>query len=339
MVSIGDRGLAGLPVAEDQFALAAADRDERVDDLQAGLQRHRHRRTVHDRRRRPLDRQAPFAVDRGQAVERPAERVDDAPQQARADGDVHHAALAPDLGAGMQQGVVAEQHDADLGLVDVEGQAQQAAREADHFGVADARQSADMGHAGGDGEHRPDFARHECRRAGPARKGHRGEDVVEALLQGFESGRHGGHGLRRRPRLRPARRRGPPVLARPLRRQVRRPLPARALPRRKRCRGLARRRLQQVAHPTIERSEIVVDGPGELLALRDELDACHQGGLGVVAQVELDAEGIGDGVVDGATLCGRQLEGTAHQDCLPGPARAPPRARPWAGLRGLAGGR
>ena len=35
-----DGGLAGLPVAEDQFALAAADRNERIDDDEAGLQRH-----------------------------------------------------------------------------------------------------------------------------------------------------------------------------------------------------------------------------------------------------------------------------------------------------------
>ena len=34
-----DRGLAGLAVADDQLALAAADRDHRVDRLEAGLQR------------------------------------------------------------------------------------------------------------------------------------------------------------------------------------------------------------------------------------------------------------------------------------------------------------
>ncbi len=34
-----DRGLAGLPVADDQLSLAAADRDHRVDRLQADLHR------------------------------------------------------------------------------------------------------------------------------------------------------------------------------------------------------------------------------------------------------------------------------------------------------------
>src|SRR3546814_5571133 len=36
------RGLAGLAVADDQLALAAADRDHRVDGLVAGLHRLRH---------------------------------------------------------------------------------------------------------------------------------------------------------------------------------------------------------------------------------------------------------------------------------------------------------
>ena len=34
----GDGGLAGAPVAEDQFALATSDRNHGVDDFQAGLQ-------------------------------------------------------------------------------------------------------------------------------------------------------------------------------------------------------------------------------------------------------------------------------------------------------------
>ena len=40
IVSRRDRGLAGLAVADDQLALAAADRDHRVDGLEAGLHRH-----------------------------------------------------------------------------------------------------------------------------------------------------------------------------------------------------------------------------------------------------------------------------------------------------------
>ena len=51
-----DGGLAGLAVADDQLALAAADRDHRVDGLDAGLQRLFHRLAVDDAGREALDR-------------------------------------------------------------------------------------------------------------------------------------------------------------------------------------------------------------------------------------------------------------------------------------------
>ena len=121
-------GLARLPVAQDQFALAAPDGNERIDDLQAGLQRHRDGRAVHDGRRGTFDGQALGGGDRPLAVERPTERVDDASQQAVAHGHVHHPAGALDFIAGMQMPVFAEQHDADLVLVHVERDAEYAAR-------------------------------------------------------------------------------------------------------------------------------------------------------------------------------------------------------------------
>ncbi len=53
-----DRGLARLPVADDQLALAAPDGDERIDDLDAGLQRYGDGRAIHDVRGRAFDGQA-----------------------------------------------------------------------------------------------------------------------------------------------------------------------------------------------------------------------------------------------------------------------------------------
>ena len=50
-----DGGLAGLAVADDQLALAAADRDHRVDGLDAGLQRLVHRLAGDDAGRLDLD--------------------------------------------------------------------------------------------------------------------------------------------------------------------------------------------------------------------------------------------------------------------------------------------
>ncbi len=45
------RGLAGLAVADDQFALAATDRNHRVDRLESGLERFFHRLTFDHVRR------------------------------------------------------------------------------------------------------------------------------------------------------------------------------------------------------------------------------------------------------------------------------------------------
>ena len=67
-----DGGLAGLAVADDQFALAAADRNHRVDGFDAGLQRLAHRLAVHDAGGDALDRDALIRGDRALAVERHA---------------------------------------------------------------------------------------------------------------------------------------------------------------------------------------------------------------------------------------------------------------------------
>ena len=80
----GERGLADRPVADDQFALAAAEREHRIDDEHAGLHRLVDEIALDDCRRRPLDRLIRFGVDRRAAVERAAEGIDDAPEQAAA---------------------------------------------------------------------------------------------------------------------------------------------------------------------------------------------------------------------------------------------------------------
>src|SRR5207248_1783383 len=79
-----DRGLAGLAVADDQLALAAADRHQRVERLEPGLDRLVHRLARDDARRLHFDALALGRVDRPLAVDRIAEAVDDAPEQALA---------------------------------------------------------------------------------------------------------------------------------------------------------------------------------------------------------------------------------------------------------------
>src|SRR6185312_15391064 len=110
----GDGRLAGLAVADDQLALAAADRHQRVDRLQAGLHRLMHRAAWNDAGRLDLDARALHVLERALAIDRVAERVDDAAEQALAHrhvddgpGALHRVALA-------DTAVVAEDDDADI---------------------------------------------------------------------------------------------------------------------------------------------------------------------------------------------------------------------------------
>ena len=138
-----ERGLAGGAVADDQLALAAAEGEQRVDDEQAGLHRLGHEIAVDDRRRRALDRQVLGGRDRTLAVERAAERVDDAPEQLGADRDAHHVAgAAHDLAGPDRLGRV-EQHAADAVGLEHLGEAEAAALEAQQLVEAGARQAGD----------------------------------------------------------------------------------------------------------------------------------------------------------------------------------------------------
>ena len=117
----GDRGLTGLPVADDQLTLTAADRRHRVDGLDASLQRLGHRLPVDDRRR--LELQLALlsgALDRAEAVQRRAERADDAAEEAVAHGHRQHLAGPPDPLAFLDLTKLTEDDDADLADVQVQ---------------------------------------------------------------------------------------------------------------------------------------------------------------------------------------------------------------------------
>ena len=154
-----DRGLAGLAVADDQLALAAADRDHRVDRLEAGRHRLVHRLARDDAGRLDVDAGALVGDDRALAVDRIAERVDDAAEQALADRHFDDRAGALDRLAFLDLAVLAENDDADVVGFEVERHAARAVLELDHLAglnlveavgagdaVADGEDLADLGH-------------------------------------------------------------------------------------------------------------------------------------------------------------------------------------------------
>ena len=156
-----DRGLAGLAVADDQFALAAADRDQRVDRLQPRRHRLVHRLARDDAGRLHVDALALGRLDLAFPIKRVSERVDHAPEQALADRHVHDRAGALDGLAFLDLAVGAEDHDADIVLLEVERHAARAVLELHHLAglhivepvgardaVADRQHLADLGDLG-----------------------------------------------------------------------------------------------------------------------------------------------------------------------------------------------
>ena len=152
-----DRGLAGLAVADDQLALAAADRDQRVDGLEAGRHRLMHRFARNDARRLHVDARALRRLDRALAVDRIAERVDDAAEQLLADGNLDDGAGALDRLAFLDVAVVAENHDADIVGFEVERHAAHAVLEFDRLAGLHIVEAIDAGDAVADGQNLADL--------------------------------------------------------------------------------------------------------------------------------------------------------------------------------------
>ena len=138
-----DCGLAGLAVTNQQFALAATNRDHGVDGLQAGRHGLRDRLTVDDAGRETFDGQRVRRVDGTLVVDRLAERVHHAADHRIAHRHAHDFAGALDLVTFADLGEVAQQHGADLVFVQVHGQAGDAFRELDQFAGHDLVQAVD----------------------------------------------------------------------------------------------------------------------------------------------------------------------------------------------------
>src|SRR6266545_3429165 len=116
----GDRGLAGLAVADDQLTLTPADRRHGVDRLDALLQRLLDALAGHHVRRLELQLPELLVLDVAQPVDRLAERVDHPAEERVPDRFRQHPAGALDPLALLDTGGVAEHHDADLAHIEVQ---------------------------------------------------------------------------------------------------------------------------------------------------------------------------------------------------------------------------
>ena len=152
-----DGGLAGLAVADDQLALAAADRDQGVDGLQAGLHRLMYRLAGNDAGRLHVDAALLARLDRALAVDRVAESIDHAAEQRLADRHLDDGAGALDDVAFLDVAVVAENHDADIVDFEIERHAARAVGELDHLAGLDLVETVDAGDAVADRQHLADL--------------------------------------------------------------------------------------------------------------------------------------------------------------------------------------
>ncbi len=152
-----DGGLPGLTVADDQLALAAADRNHGVDGLDAGLQRLLHRAAIHYAGRDGFHRtrfagsNGPFAVDGF------AQRVHYAANQSFAHRHGHDFAGAADFVAFLDFLIFAEQHGSHLIFFQVESDAGDAVRELHHLAGHYVFEAVNTGDAVADRDHRSGF--------------------------------------------------------------------------------------------------------------------------------------------------------------------------------------
>src|SRR5690606_2935281 len=123
----GDRRLSRLAIPQDQLSLPASDRQKRIYDLEAGLERPCHGRAAQDRGSGLLHGTPLGKPQRTALVERAAERVDDTADKFFADGNIEDAAGALGKAPGGQFAAGAKQDRADLFRIQIIGYPKHAA--------------------------------------------------------------------------------------------------------------------------------------------------------------------------------------------------------------------
>ena len=151
------RGLAGLAVANDQFALAAPDGNHAVNRLYARLQRLAHRLAVQHARRNAFEGIALLRGNRAFAVQRLSQRIHHASHQCVAHGHGHDRVRALHDVAFLQLRRFTEKHHADFFFFQVEGDAVNVVRKSQHLAGHHFLQPVHARNAVADANDRADF--------------------------------------------------------------------------------------------------------------------------------------------------------------------------------------
>src|SRR3984957_10271931 len=119
-----DRGLADGAIADDQFALTAAEREQGIDDEEAGLNRLDHEIPIDDGRGRALNGFQRIGYDGPLPVKRAAERIDDAAEQRRSHRHAHDIARSDHGVASFNSVRIVQQNAADAVALEHLGEAE-----------------------------------------------------------------------------------------------------------------------------------------------------------------------------------------------------------------------
>src|SRR6266404_42580 len=136
-----DCRLAGRTIADDQLSLATANRDHSVDRHDARLHRLSNGTSPDDSGREVFYWIGNVTLDRTLAIEGLAQSTNDAAEQTFADRHLQEFASRANFVTLFKLRVVAHDHHADFGLIEIQRQAGEAATKIDHFikhGVAEA---------------------------------------------------------------------------------------------------------------------------------------------------------------------------------------------------------
>ena len=151
-----DGRLARRTVADDQLALTAANRNHRVNGHDACLQRLADGFALDDAGRDFFHRIECGFLDRSLAIKRTTEGVHHATEKAFADRHGEQLARGLHLGALANAQVITQHDGADLGLFEVQRDADDAVAEVEHLVEHRLGQAFDLGHTVGDFAHGAD---------------------------------------------------------------------------------------------------------------------------------------------------------------------------------------